>query len=236
MRHRRRPAFRVPRGWLRGAAGRASALLLVAALAGCGAGATPAPSLPPALAAGTYTSSAFQPAVTYTVPDGWWNPSDAAAFFSLQPVTSDLVGIHLFRDPLPASQDPTCPTTAEPGVATTSLALAAWIRSLPGLVVSNPRLVEVGGLRGTEIDVAIRSDWTQSCPFANGLPTVPLFVGQDGQLRWVVAGSERLRLSLLDVPGGGTVVVDSDAFDGSLWDQLIAAATPIVQSFVFNVP
>ena len=151
-------------------------------------------------------------------------------------MTSDLVGIHLFRDPLPASQDPTCPTAAEPGVGTSSLALAAWIRSLPGLIVSNPRLVEVGGLRGTEIDVAIRSDWTQSCPFANGLPTVPLFVGSDGQLRWVVAGSERLRLSLLDVPGGGTVVVDIDAFDGSLWEDLLAVATPIVQSFVFAAP
>lgn len=233
---RRSPARRPPSGAGGRVAARVAVIVLALALAGCGAGATPAPSLPPALAAGTYTSSAFQPPVTYTIPDGWWNPSDGAAFFSLQPVTSGLVGIYLFRDPLPASQDPTCPTTAEPGVATTSLALAAWIRTLPGLVVSNPRLVEVGGLRGTEIDVAIRSDWTESCPFANGLPTVPLFVGSDGQLRWVVAGSERLRLSLLDVPGGGTVVVDIDAFDGSLWEDLLAAATPIVRSFVFAAP
>ncbi len=211
------------------------AILSLLVLAGCGAGATPAPSLPPALPAGTHTSTGFQPPVTFTVPDGWWKPSDGASFLSLQPVTSDVVGIHLFRDPLPASQDPTCPTTPEPGVAATSLALAAWIRSLPGLVVSSPRLVEVGGLRGTEIDVAIRSDWTASCPFANGLPTVPLFVGADGNLRWVAAGSERLRLSLLDVPGGGTVVVDIDAFDGSFWDDLLAAATPIVRSFAFAV-
>lgn len=215
-----------------------SAVLLAAALAlaGCGAGATTAPSGPPALPAGTHTSGAFQPPVTYTVPAGWWNRTDRTDFLSLQPVTSDLVGIYLFRDPLPMSQDPTCPTAAEPDVATTSLALAAWIRSLPGLVVSNPRLVEIGGLRGTELDVAIRPDWTASCPFANGIPTVPLFVGADNQLRWVVAGSERLRLSLLDVPGGGTVVVDIDAFDGSVWDELLAAATPIVRSFVFATP
>ena len=76
--------------------------------------------------------------------------------------------------------------------------------------------------------------WQASCPFANGLPTVPLFVGQDNQLRWVVAGSERLRLSLLDVPGGGTVVVDIDAFDGSLMDGLLDAASPIVASFQFE--
>lgn len=207
-----------------------------ASLAGCGAATTPAPSGPTALPAGTYTSRAFQPPVTYTVPDGWWNPSDTPGYLALQPVASNQIGIHLFRDPQPASQDPACPTTAEPGVGTTSIALAAWIRGLPGLTVSAPRIATVGGLRGTEIDVEIADGWTASCSFANGLPTVPLFVGDGGTLRWVIAGSERLRLSLLDVPGGGTVVVDIDAFEGALWDQLLAAATPIVQSFVFSVP
>jgi hypothetical protein len=205
-------------------------------MAGCAAAATPAPSGPSALPAGTYTSRAFQPAVTYTLPAGWWNPSDTATFLSLQPVDSAVAGIHLFRDPLPASQDPACPTSAEPGVGTTSIALTTWIRGLPGLTVSSPRIVTVGGLRGTELDVAIAAGWTTSCPFANGVPTVPLFVGTDGELRWVVAGSERLRLDLLDVPGGGTVIVDVDAFDGSAWDPLLAAAAPVVQSLVFSVP
>ena len=213
-------------------------LLIVAAalLAGCAAAAAPAPSGPTALPAGTYTSRAFQPPVTYTLPAGWWNPSDTADYLALQPVESDLVGIHLFRDPLPASQDPVCPTTAQPGVGATSIALVQWIRGLPGLTVSAPRIVTVGGLRGTEIDVAIEPGWTASCPFAGGAPTVPLFVSADRELRWVIAGSERLRLDLLDVPGGGTVVVDVDAFDGALWEPLLADATPIVQSLVFSVP
>lgn len=213
------------------------ALLLAGlVLAGCGGGATPAPSLPPALAAGTYTSRAFQPAVTFTVPDGWFNPSDSANFFSLQPVANQLIGIHLFRDPLPASQDPSCPTTSEPGVGSTSVAFVTWLRSLPGLSVGPPQIVTIGGLRGTQVDVALADGWTQSCPFANGLPTVPLFVSADGQLRWVAVGTERLRLAFLDVPGGGTVVVDIDAFDGAYWDQLLAAAIPIVNSFDFAVP
>ncbi len=213
-----------------------SLALAVVLLSGCGAATTPAPSLPAALPAGTHASQVFQPPVTYTLPAGWWNPSDQAGYFQLQPVESDVVGIHLFRDPLPASQDPACPTSAQPGVAATSVALVAWIRGLPGLTVGAPRIVTVGGLRGTELDVAIAAGWTTSCPFANGVPTVPLFVGSDGQLRWVVAGSERLRLDVLDVPGGGTVVVDVDAFDGSVWGQLVAAASPIVQSLVFAVP
>ena len=216
-------------------------MLAAVMLAGCGGPGSDTPSagqagsLPPALPAGTYTSSAFQPPVTFTLPAGWWVPSDSGDYFGLQPVASDLIGVHLFRDPLAASQDLACPTTAEPGVGSLSADLAAWIRGLDGLVVSNPRLATVGGLRGVELDVAIADGWTASCPFADGLPTVPLFVGK-GDFRWVVAGNERLRLSLLDVPGGGTVVVDIDAFDGSLMDALLVEALPIVQNLSFEVP
>ncbi|MFI5043040.1 MAG: hypothetical protein ACHQNA_14545, partial [Acidimicrobiales bacterium] len=79
--------------------------------------------------------------------------------------------------------------------------------------------------------------WTASCPFANGAPTVALFVGAtDASFRWVIAGSERLRLTVLDVPGAGTVVVDIDAYDGTLMDGLLSATTPIVGSLKFGLP
>jgi hypothetical protein len=217
----------------------AGALLATAVfLLGRGSGSpapTPAPSGPPALPAGTYQSRAFQPQVSFTLPDGWWIASDGPAYLALQPVETDLAGIHLFRDPSAMSQDPTCPQTAEPGVGKLSTDLATWIRGRPGFVTSNPRLAEVGGLRGIELDVGIAQTWTTSCPFANGLPAVPLFVSSDG-FRWVVAGSEQLRLTLLDLPGGGTVVVDIDAFDGSLMSDLVTRATPIVRSFEFAAP
>ncbi len=219
---------------------RASWILAAVLLAGCAgapSGTTPAPTPAPSpLPAGTYTSAAFRPAVTYTVPAGWRIASDSSDYFALQPVTSEITGIHFFRDPLAASQDAACPTTAEPGVGTLSLELATWIRGLPGIIASSPRMVTVGGLRGVELDLALNTGWTASCPFANGIPSVPLFVGVNGDLRWVVAGNERLRLSLLDVPGGGTVVVDIDAFDGTLMDGLLAAAAPVVQSLSFATP
>lgn len=226
-----------------GVAGRArsglTTTLLAAFVAGCAGlgGGSPAPTPGPSpLPPGTYASSVFQPNVSFTLPAGWWMPTDSAGYLGLNPVESDLVGIHLFRDPLPASQEPSCPTVAEEGVGTLSGELAAWIRGLPGLTVSNPRLVTVGGLRGVEVDARIAAGWTASCPFADGIPTVPLIVGPNESFRWVVAGSERLRLSILDLPGGGTVIVDTDAFEGSLFDTLLAEASPIVRSFVFAVP
>ncbi len=112
-----------------------------------------------------------------------------------------------------------------------------WIRARPGLVVGDPVPVTLGGLAGLQLDIAIVAGWTPSCPFANGLPTVALFVGStDANFRWVVAGSERLRLTVLDVPGAGIVVVDIDAFDGSLMDGLLPAAAPIVGSLKFGLP
>ncbi len=201
-------------------------------LAGCSSGATPGPS---SLPAGTYTSHAFAPAVTYTLPAGWENPSDFADFYELRPAGSDLGGLYLFRDPSPASQDASCPRSPAPGImARTSTALMNWIRGRPGLVVSTPTLVTVGGLPGVELDIGIKDGWKNACPYANGIPSVPLFVFPSGGTNpWTIAGTERLRLDLLDLPNGGTVVVDIDAFDGSVIDSLLAAATPIVRSMTF---
>lgn len=223
------------------AASRVLALgILATVLAACGgsvappAGGTPAATAPAAsaLPAGTYTTAAFQPPLTFTLPDGWELVSDTPTFVQLRPAGEANLGIYLFRDAFALSQDETCPTTPEPGVGTTGTELVAWLRGLPGVVASTPALVTVGGLRGSSIDLAIRADWTASCPFANGLPTVPL-IRNDGIDRWVLAGSERLRFYILDVPGGGTVIVDVDDFEGSQIDTLIADATPIIRSFEF---
>jgi len=191
---------------------------------------TPGPS---ALPAGTFASQVFKPTLTFTVPGGWAVGADTTPYFQLLPVTSDLVGIHLFRDARAASQDPACPDTPAAGVGSTGAELVEWIRGRPGLVVSEPTLVTVGGLSGQRIDVAIKDGWTAACPLANGIPTVPLLTDGTGSFRWIVAGTERMRMDVLDVPGGGTVIVDVDAFDGTLMDQLLKDAEPIVGSFSF---
>ena len=215
------------------------ALIAVAVLAGCGGSTspTPTPTARAAVPAGTHVSSVFRPPITYTLPEGWLIADDAPDYLGLEPVTSDATGIRVFRSPRAASQDPTCPIAPAPGVGTTARDLVDWIRARPGLVAGDPVAVTLGGLAGLQLDIAIVAGWTPSCPFANGLPTVALFVGStDASFRWVVAGSERLRLTVLDVAGAGTVVVDIDAFDGSLMDGLLPAAAPIVGSLKFGLP
>lgn len=215
-----------------------AAALLAVVVAACGGvgGSTSAPSGTPVaspLAAGTYTSKAFTPAVTYTLPVGWSNPEDAAGYFHLAPAGSDVVGIYLFRDAVAMSQDASCPDSPASGVAKSAKELATWMSSLPGVVASDPKPATVGALSGYVIDLGIKQTWKQSCPFANGSPTVPLFLNTTTGFHWIMAGSERLRLFVLDFPGGGTVLVDIDAFDGSLIDKLLVDAMPIVSSMSF---
>lgn len=220
---------------------RALALGIAAlALAACGGATLPPPAASQApvaavtpMPAGTYTSLAFQPPVTFTVPDGWLITADSPLYLALQPAGNDSIGVHLFRDPSAASQDPACPASPEPGVGGTSSALTAWIRERPGLIVTPPTMATVGGLPGTSLDVALKADWAQSCPFANGTPAVPLF-NSPAIDHWVVVGNERLRAYFLDLPGGGTVVVDQDAFDGGQFEDLLAASSGIVRSLKFD--
>ena len=215
-------------------------VIAMAVAAGCGGG-SPSPTSAPtaaraALPAGAHHSTAFRPPVTVTLPGGWLVADDAADYFALEPVSSDAVGIHVFRSPRAASQDVACPTTVTPDVGLTAKDLVDWIQANPGFNVGAPISATVGNLSGYQIDVAIVAGWSPSCPFANGTPTVPLFVNAtDPSFRWVVAGTERLRLDILDLPGNGTVVVDIDAFDGSLMDALLANATPIVSGMSFGL-
>ena len=223
----------------RGLATAAVALLLTPLLAGCsavpGAKASPSASSLAALSAGAHTTTVFQPVTTYTVPAGWLNPTDDTDYFNLFLATdvNEVDGLHLFHNPQPLSQDASCPKLAEPGVGTTSTDLVLWIRSLKGLNVSPPVMVTVSGIPGTQIDVSIHSSWTQTCSFANGLPTVPLFYRPAAASGWWVAGDEKMRLVLLDVPNQGTVVVDLDSFDGTGFGDLLTNGSPIVKSLQF---
>lgn len=217
--------------------------ILVIAILGAVLGAcsgSPPPTRPPAatpaasaLPAGTYTSKAFVPAVTYTLPSGWSNPDDGPSYFHIAPAGAQDEGVYVFRDVVAMSQDPSCPDSGAAGVGKSARELATWMSSLPGVVASDPKTATLGGLSGYVLDLGIKDTWKQSCSFANGLPTVPLFYNPSAGFHWVMAGSERLRLFLLDVPAGGTVVVDIDAFDGSLIDRLLTDATPIVSSMSF---
>jgi hypothetical protein len=186
--------------------------------------------MPLDLSAGTHATTWFVPRLRYTVPAGW-HETDTVDFLSIGDADAAGGGLFVFHNPEALSQDSACLRMPEPRVGTSAAALAAWIRGRPALEVSAPKQVRLAGLRAIELEVRVAPGWTTTCPFSNGLPAVPLFYRPVTGLGWWVAGSERLRLDLVDVPGKGTVAVDVDSYDGSGYADLLSRAQQIITTF-----
>jgi len=188
--------------------------------------------MPVNLAAGKHATAWFQPRLQYTTWAGW-NVTDMADFLAIGDTDSEGGELFVFHNPVALSQDAACSTGPEPGVGTSAADLAAWISARPGFAVSTPKQVRIAGLKAIELEVGLAPSWTATCPFSNGYPAMPLFYRPLTDRGWWVAGSERLRLDLIDVPGKGTVVVDIDAFEVSGYRFLEARAQRIISSFAF---
>ena len=89
------------------------------------------------------------------------------------------------------------------------------------------------------MDIAASGTYTTVCPndrgtYPEGLPILPLFAGAgSGDLTWFVAGDERMRLYLLDMPGGGNIVISIDAIGGD-FETLLEVTEPVIDSITFD--
>ena len=201
------------------------------------------------LDAGVHSSQYFDPfvpangnwqprfgALGYEVPDGWENSADWPGEFTFKGQTStDDSGIHLWSDVAIASAAVSCPETPQPGVGRTVAAMTTWLTALPGIASTDPAAVTIGGLPGTTLDVSMDPTWKQPCPFSQGKPYRALFSSPDGSgFHWGVDSQGRMRLYLLDLGDGRTLLIDIEAPSKASYDKLIDGATAIVESFTFK--
>ena len=181
-------------------------------------------------------------ALTFTVPDGWTHVADSATRFWLMPSSQyerihegvPLDGLFVFGHPQAASQADGCPFEPQSGVGLTPSDLMSFITSLPGIRTSNVQDVTINGRTGARVDIELDPSWKKTCPWFGDTPIKPfLYVntGVDG-----ATGTTRLRMVFLDIGHGDTVAVEVAAADPARWDDLLAQATPIVESFVFAEP
>jgi hypothetical protein len=185
---------------------------------------------------GTYTSQRFEPALTFTVPAGWNNPWDTRGSFHLWTRgwsdgsdDPDDPGIYLFDHPgLTLRRDVRpregCSDAVDAAAGTSAIELATWVADHPGIATGAPSPVQIGGLSGYQLDVSIAETW-QSCRIESGQASVPLF----DELSLIEhPGYATMRLILLDLPGGGNVLI---AIDGKQVD----VAMPVVRAFTFDL-
>lgn len=145
-------------------------------------------------------------------------------------------GIYLLHDPTIASQD--CEESSEPGVGGSVSDLVAWLETAPGLSVSEPTPVTVGGFDGMQLDIEIDPEWERTCFFSEGLPAVPLvFNGAAplGGYHWALFPDQSLRWFILDSEPGVVIIDLEDGPGGDLrHDELFRIGGAIVDSFAFS--
>ncbi len=202
------------------------------------------------LEAGSYSSFFFDPwttaggawrprfgAVTYEVPAGWASHEDWPHAYGLRPQSAPVdASIHLWSDIVIVSESDPCSQAPEPTVERTARAMTDWLTSAPGIVATEPAAVSIGGLSGWRLDIAMDPTWTTVCSFSEGQPSRGLFTDSEpGEgLHSTLGADTRMRLYVLDLGDGRTLVIHVEAQDAATFDGMVEEATSIVESMVFT--
>jgi hypothetical protein len=170
------------------------------------------------LAAGTYTTTGFEPAITYTVPAGWRLVSDLPTLGLVLEASVTAGGIGACANPVASVADD---NVADPEVGSSPQELAEWLAQRTDLeVVAQPSEFELDGLPGWTVDVRGLGDAAPGRDvvlFAS--TTVPSTCARN------LSPAERLRFGFVELADSSTLMLAVGAF-GS--DALIEAGTEIV--------
>lgn len=183
------------------------------------------------LSAGSHATRVFSPGFTFSVPDGWVNTHDEIQYFQLFPDTpanaaqfarsNGELAQTIFMGPH-SSPWFSC-ETLETNRGTTAAEMVDAITANEILAVSGLVDVTIGGLTGKRFDVRRNPDWAGTCAGDAGLPA------------GVEPDDESTRVFLLDNPGRGVLVVFLYSISTADADAFLAEATPIVESFEFDL-
>jgi hypothetical protein len=177
------------------------------------------------LPAGSATSRAFAPRVTFTVPEGWVNDLDVNMGYGLFPdikaneaeyAKSGEIAQGIF---MVSVESPYFFCEAWEKTQGTAAERSAFLVASDAFVVSEPVDVTIGGLTGKQVDVRLDPDRpTATCP--GDPPTVDL-------------GDQRTRVTYLDTPSGIIAIAVGSKYSAD-HDAFLADAMPIVESFEFD--
>lgn len=130
-----------------------------------------------------HQTETFTPQIMYTTPAGWSNMEDLPGNFLLLPPgrsidgvdagTADYLGIYSGASVSAAD----CAPEAMPGVGLDPKAVVKALAERPGLKVSAPGEIVVGGLKGMVIVIDLEPGTRAGCKVEGDLTIVPLFIG-----------------------------------------------------------
>jgi len=170
----------------------------------------PFPSDTVPLAAGTYTTSTFKPAMTMTVGEAWRvSNAETPEFFSINRTDGAVGAVNVVRLSRVFPSTATYRTIDEGTRAGATEAVpadvAAWLTANPNLTTSRPTPTSIPGVRGTQVEVTVRSGYDSALC---GTGCVPLWPFEEPSLGFGFLGSgKRNTVHALDVGGEKVLVI-----------------------------
>lgn len=186
------------------------------------------------LAAGSVSTSAFKPHLTFTIPDGWANSLDRERTFNLKPADGTMFFAIYSQVAIP-NQNGACAAERKAGAGTTVADFVDFFTSHPGLITSTAEPIKVGGYDGMRVTVHVKPSWTARCP-GSVAPAVVLLtdtVATPDRVIWV--DDQYSTISIIDVAGTTVIArVESGPSDtAARFDQ--ARMQPVIDSFQFTL-
>jgi hypothetical protein len=173
------------------------------------------------------------------VPQGWRNNEDLPGNFQLyrsKDPQGGVVGgnyLGIYQNARAAAIN--CDEAPQAGVGAGPQDLVAWYRSVPGLIVSAPTEVTVGGLKGYQIDLALQHD-DKTCRYDQYFG-IPLIIGNGvSALHHVILHEHDVRLVILAWQGGNVTLEITSIKDAIPAADYRAALAPILDSIQFTTP
>ena len=189
---------------------------------------------------GEYRWTFSEPTIDFEIPTPEWTWYYSGGFRIVTGGSATVEGLYIpdgvyfLHDPAIASQD--CQETEEPGVGRSVDDLVTWLEAAPGLDVSEPTPVTVGGLEGMQLDLRIDPTWKRTCFFSEGKPVVPLIYNgaRLGGYNFAIVRGQSLRWHILET-GDGVLIVNIEDDPGGLpHGELLETGGEIVASLEFS--
>jgi class 3 adenylate cyclase len=184
---------------------------------------------------GTYTSVAFQPALTFTISTLDWSASaDTPDAFGLLRASEPLGGVQFLRVG-DISEGPCTGAGEGPQGTPPAAEIVAKLQGLTEfLTVTTPQQVKVGGLSGQLVEITVSQSALAACGGLAGAPQdVSLFTA--GAQVWGATPGERFRLIAVDVGDKPVTILISADWTQPPSVQQLEAVFGLGQSIVQTV-
>lgn len=202
----------------------AGLLLLPAAGAAQDTEADALPDSGTTLESGRYASDLVGPVIEFEAGEEWVvGPSGSGPIFTLEYAGAPGSVLSFTRfdgETFLDSCDPTSMTTVEPGVTR----LAEIIAGNPYLNAGPPRIVEVGGFSGLQLDVGVPTYAECQLPYVL-IWAIP--IGEGGE--FVQMANQQSRFVVLDVEGD-VIVIAAETFPGVPFGGFLDAASELLDT------